>query len=213
MNAIVDRINKHMNESFHTDNDGRFSKFVCVVCDVHLQKHQAHTMRRATLEKHRECLKLQEIGNIPPEVLSQYRYNGEGSTNLLKEALLSPKANYNSRCKTFVICQKCLSSILQGITPPTAICNGFTIGRTPEVLECLTEVELAFIAPVRTHAHVLHISGGHDGIKGFHSLIKTNVEKTSDALASMDTIEDFPQRVFVILTVIMSGINIISHSG
>ena len=47
----------------------------------------------------------------------------------------------------------------------------------PPEITCLSDIELAFISPIKCHAHILSYKGGHKGIKGFHSLIKTNLEK------------------------------------
>jgi hypothetical protein len=100
----------------------------------------------------------------------------------------------------FVLCESCRHCLRdKKVVPELGICNGYEIGVSPAELEDLTDIELAFIAEVHSHTHVLAYTGGRTGIKGWHSLVKTNIVKKRQALAQMDLLEELPNQLIVVL--------------
>ena len=213
---IVNRVRSSITKNFHVDNDNNvLNPWVCIVCDSFLTPHQVNFISKARLE---ECSSLlsrrEEEMPLHSDVEDYYTYRGEGTSDILKKCLLSPKGLYatsikddrnrstgrSSRSKkNFVICVSCRSSLYDSKTPMFAIANSFTIGEAPEVLKELNDVELAFISAVRCHTHVLSFYGGHSGIKGFHSFLKMDVAYTRRVLEQMDRIPELPNKVVVII--------------
>ena len=121
---------------------------------------------------------------------------------VLKGCLLSPKGCYvkEGRKEKFVVCESCRHCLRdRSLVPEQGICNGYEIGVPPKELEELTDIELAFIAEVHSHAHLLAFSGGHQGIKGWHSLVKTNIVKKRQVLEQMDLLKELPNQLIVVL--------------
>lgn len=176
---------------------------VCVVCDgqitgtvpvCHLDKDQ--------ILKHKNRLSVQSYNeyfgrDIDPVLAKQYEVDD------LPGILLSPRSNKNKegKCVACSHCHSSLSNKdnLKNENPPKcAIANGLAVGYLPEnlevqmpygdwvkmrtvgrdekgniVVEHLTPVICAAVAPARPHAYVLVYNGGrHKTIKGNYQFLK-----------------------------------------
>ena len=180
----------------------KYYPWICVVCDIFIEPGTQTYISKNELET-LEFL-LPTLEDLPTEVKSYYTYNGPGTSDLLQEKMLSPngcflqKHAYHGEC--FAVCKKCKHSIqTKQQIPECAIANGFEIGNEPNELRELSDVELAFISPIRCHTHLLTFKGGHKGITGFHSLLKTNLVKKKAALHQLQVVKEIPERVTVLL--------------
>lgn len=82
----------------------------------------------------------------------------------------------------FMICPSCKDAVCKKKVAIRGIGN-FGIGGLPEEFKDVTDVEFAFISPLRITAHFLLYQGGRSKkIKGFHSLVKTDIQKISNTL-------------------------------
>ena len=69
--------------------------------------------------------------------------------------------------------------------PKFAIANGYAVGMAPQCLLELEEVELAFIAPKRTHGQIFTFFGGDTGIRGFHSFFSSDLTKVKQVVGTL----------------------------
>ena len=141
---------------------------------------------------------------LPDEVVRHYKYLGTGTNEQIKKCLLSPRTvvTYSSRYKLYryLVCNKCKYSLCRkNEVPIHAVANGYKIGPVPSELACLTEVELSFISPVQCLNHLYTFRGGHRGIKGFHSLLNTNVVRTRRFLEQLSMSGRYPNTMVVML--------------
>ena len=190
-------VNRAMDESVFVQN-GVCKPYVCVVCNKYLMRHEVFYIEKKFLESHSDLL----IGNeeLPNIVRQFYKYVGPGTSKRLQKLLLSSNAVFLPGSNKFVSCKLCSKEIKAKVTPKFAISNGFAFGPVPRQIKELTDIELALITPCRVHVHVLTFLGGHKGLKGFHSLVKTNLKRTVGALKTMESYEDFPEKVYVLTT-------------
>jgi hypothetical protein len=185
-----------MDKSFFVESSGSCRPYVCLSCDEFLDASQVRYILAQQLETVSYLLRPQR--SLPNAVTSYYTYEGEGTSSALKDCLLLPKGCYVK--DKFVVCESCRHCLRdKKLVPEQGICNGYEIGVSPAELEDLTDIELAFIAEVHSHTHVLAYTGGHTGIKGWHSLVKTNIVKKRQALAQMDLLEELPNQLIVVL--------------
>jgi hypothetical protein len=134
--------------------------------------------------------------------MDYYTYKGRGACDVSEECLLSPKGLVVEKGKHqyFVTCESCRNCLKdKNMVPERAICNKLEVGAAPIELTCLIDVELAFISPVRCHSHIMLFKGGHKGMQGFHSFLKTNVTRLRWMLEHMGSLEGMPNRVIVVL--------------
>ena len=195
------KLDRAHDESFFYNSNGETLPFVCLLCDKNLKATEVRYVKK-------ECI-VAGLGLLRPrrslhdDVLKYYTYRGPGSIGL-EEALLSPKGCYvevGKKRGKFVLCIKCyIAFVCKSCLPEFAIANNMEIGVPPDVIADLTDVELAFITDVRVHSHVLSFRGGHKGIIGWHSLIKTNIDVKRRTLESLDNIECVPNKIILIMT-------------
>ena len=117
--------------------------------------------------------------------------------------MLSPRSLFISKGKRikFVYCGTCQYALTKlKVTPEFANANYMEIGKVPKEIDVLNEAELAFVTDVRCHAYMFAFCGGHKGIFGWHSLIKTNLRTKRCALEAMDRIDKIPSKLFIIST-------------
>ena len=195
------KLDRAHDDSFFYNSNGETLPFVCLLCDKNLKVKEVRYVKKETIVAGIALLKPRR--SLHEDVLKYYTYRGPGGIGL-EEALLSPKGCYvevGRRRGKFVLCVKCyIAFVCKTCLPEFAIANYMEIGVPPDVIAELTDVELAFITDVRVHSHVLSFRGGHKGIIGWHSLIKTNIDVKRRALESLDYIECVPNKIVLIMT-------------
>ena len=203
---IKDKINSDIASSMFYDTElKKYRPYVCIVCDRFIKFKCKKSVTRSFLENHHSIL-LPDIDRcIPESVKSYYTYNGNGSSEILKRCLLSQKGicYKSSKCveDMFIICESCNSCLHKklGVVPQYAIANSFEIGCAPDILNELSDIELAFISEVTVHSHLICYEGGHKGIRGWHSLVKTNLVSKREALGQMDLVNAIPNHLYIVL--------------
>ena len=185
--SIRMNVNKRYDDLFWTDSHHKRHPYVCLICDEILKPSELQTLSCQKLRDYSHLLKPQDWNSVSESLHACYMYKGEtenGETDLswLRELLLSPRAAYIKRSdrrrkEGFSLCQICKSSLLAYSMPPFAIANNFSFGNPPECLTELTEVELAYLTPVKTHGYIFGYTGGqHKKLKGSLSYYKASIE-------------------------------------
>ena len=198
---IIDNIDSALlNTLFYDVSKGVYKPYVCVSCDRYLGTENIQYIKEDSLINCRNLL--MPVREIPQAILDYYSYVEKFANSALDKCLLSSKScvKIERNVIKYAICSSCKYSLLiKKEVPQFAICNHFEIGKPPTELEVLTDVELAFVSPVSCHTHLFTFSGGHKGMKGFHSLIKTNIIRTRECLEQMDRLDEIPNKIVVIL--------------
>lgn len=198
MERIENEINKGLQNSYYEDEDGNLIPYVCMSCDKNLRISQVTYVSKEDMENRSNLFEPKR--DLHDDVLSYYTYDGSTNSTILRGCLFSPRSLYNKRKQAFVLCKDCrYDSLTNNRTPKFAISNYFEIGSPPTVLKDLTDVELAFISDVRFHVHFLTFRGGHAGIQGWHSLIKTNLSDKVNTLNALEQSKTLPNKICVVM--------------
>ena len=202
LDRIVTLVNDSMDAMMYRDTDGAFHARVCMCCDrIVMNKSDATMMKKSTLQ---DLWRLFEApDNLPSELIDDYTYSGEGQHDNMNKMMLSRYTCYNEKSESFLLCKCCQNTLKNKSYPLLGIKNGNFSGYAPVELEDLTEVELAFISPVRVHGHLFTYFGGERGIKGWQSLLKCDMKGIVRSLHGMERLS-LPNRIAVVLTGPMS---------
>ena len=194
---LLRTINRKMSAPIHNNSEGILTPLVCIVCDRFVLRKDIRYINHRMLEDNVSILEPQR--DLSASITRCYTYNGKGTNENVKRCLLSKKGTFDEDREEFIGCFRCYKHLEKNEMPTYAIANKFEIGELPTELAILTDVELAFISNIKCHTHLLTFFGGHQGIKGWHSLIKTNLVTKRRALESIDSLEMVPNKVIVIL--------------
>jgi hypothetical protein len=164
---VAELINQSINDNYHIDENGVVKPWVCISCDGFIQLSKKKHIKTKRLENVKQLFQAQR--KLPQEILKHYKYTGEGGEEFMKDILLSPSACYVKSKKAFSICSQCSHAVSTTKIPAKAISNGFEIGPVPKELAVLTDIEIAFISPIRVHGNIFTYFGGVKGSRaGIH---------------------------------------------
>jgi hypothetical protein len=179
--AVQKRVNDRCDELLHVDGNGELSPCVCTICDKFL--HKAEENKRITvgqLHDKKGVLSWEHTmnENAPDDVKEYYQWKGDTSLyepkddtvipqnlDFVKDVCLSPRGIlYKPAGKGqklgFSCCRRCKGDLQAGFVPRHAIVNNNWVGVAPECLRVLTEVELAFLSPVKHYGYCFTWTGG-----------------------------------------------------
>jgi uncharacterized protein YlzI (FlbEa/FlbD family) len=195
---VAELINQSINDNYHIDENGVVKPWVCISCDGFIQLSKKKHIKTKRLENVKQLFQAQR--KLPQEILKHYKYTGEGGEEFMKDILLSPSACYVKSKKAFSICSQCSHAVSTTKIPAKAISNGFEIGPVPKELAVLTDIEIAFISPIRVHGNIFTYFGGVKGIKGWHTFVKIDQKNLHCGLEQLDRIEDVPNQIAVVMS-------------
>ena len=174
---VQERCNKAFDALFHIDKQGERHPYVCTFCDEFIMCAQEKNFYPIdTLKKRRKLfewttyLDANEIASIQP-LVQAYKFNDRDRNvtgDWLKGLCLSPRGVIDRKSSGqgggaklgFSCCNKCKHAVQNDYTPFNAIINKNYVGHAPDCLKELTEVELAFVTPVKGYGYCFHWAGG-----------------------------------------------------
>ena len=200
LDDVVDLVNEKVQKMFfvdgRADGEGRFSlrANVCCSCDRLLSNRDISYISLDDLRNNSSALRLVR-DNVDEDLVSNYKYCGRGKKSFMNKLLLSPRScfvkgmvNGDVSTDSFVCCRTCSGSIRGGSIPKYSICN-FMIGSAPDVLNCLSDIEMAYISPVRVFGHLFAAFGGSNAkMRGYHTFLKVDVEQIYNHTHMIDDI-------------------------
>ena len=135
--------------------------YVCIICDTIVKYDDVQYVRSSTLKKASSITCHNWNEDLPENITNYYKYNGTGKQMWMEDCLLSPNACYVASKDKFVCCQNCAKAVRAKYpkVPRQAIVN-LPKGRASKVLTDLTEIEIAFISPVRGFGHFFYLKVG-----------------------------------------------------
>ena len=197
---IINRVNEDVRNLLFDNGEGILSPPVCCCCDSLLPTEAERTNIKLKTVLERKHLFYNRDKDLNEFILKDYQFLGvKDSESSMEKMMLSKRSCYHVKKKTLLFCVSCAGPIKHKKYPNKGICNGWFPGSAPQVLEDLTEVELALISPVRITGHIITYYRGEKGIKGWHSLVKCDLKSTVRTLRGMDGL-DLPNKVVVILS-------------
>jgi hypothetical protein len=161
---------------------------VCCVCDRLVEYDKLTLVKEKILRRSSKTTLSSVRNDVPVAVLNSYKYKGLGTKKWMEKSLMSPRSCYNSKKKEFVCCRSCKTAVTSGAIGSHSISN-YLVGDAPMCLLDLTDIELAFISPVRTHGHLfMYRAGKSRKIRGFHSFMKLDVQKVYNSMRLIDAL-------------------------
>jgi hypothetical protein len=169
MNAdvITDALNDRFSSLF--SRSGRCGRYVyqpniCCVCD---EFTNTRTNRTLSISRIKDLSYLISKSNERSyhEGCAIYSFDGYGLDGTIpwEQLLLSPSTKV-VKCMDgsagLVTCINCITELEKYNMPVNAIANNFCFGNPPDFLTSLTDVEVAFLSPVKTYGYCFAYTGG-----------------------------------------------------
>ena len=172
---IQARVNDRFDSLFATDVDGDKCPFVCIICDQFLITKEDRC--QVTVSKLKLMQKTLSWDNFPDPrrkkpIEDYFTWRGnkngyKGDLSFMKGMALSPRGIlYKRSAKNaqfgFSCCKRCKSNVTsqERRLPRHAILNNNYVGVPPKCLLDLTEVEIAFLTPVKHYGFCFVWTGG-----------------------------------------------------
>ena len=201
-NDIVESINADVERLYITEAGSErrgmpvLKPNVCCCCDRLLRPRDISYISVDDLRSNSKSLRCVR-NNVDNLLIQNYRYNGKGKKSFMKTLLMSPRSCFvkgrigdDVNIDSFVCCIMCSRSIRKGRVPKFSISN-FLVGSAPDVLMCLSDIEMAYISPVRVFGHLFAAFGGSNAkMRGYHTFMKVDVEQVYNHTHMIDHIVD-----------------------
>ena len=181
-----------------TELNGRYvmKPNICGVCDEFMKQCDICILNFKAIK---ECYSLlgRKYGTLYHEGCRDYWFrdgNQYDSTIPWERIFLSPDTQVRqigNRQDEFgiIVCKTCKDSLNKRTMPKMAISNGFYFGNPPECLLCLTEIERAFLTPVKTYGFCFSYTGGFQKeLKGSLSYYKVKMSSIARTAAHFVTL-------------------------
>jgi hypothetical protein len=195
------KINKSFDDLFYYDNNGDRHAYVCTFCDEFLLCAQERNFIPLTdIRKKRQLFEwstyiddTNDLRALQP-LVDAYKFNDRDNrirpTKLLEGLCLSPRGVIDRKSNKskwgLSCCNKCKHAISQNHVPYYAIVNNNYAGHAPPCLTDLTEVELAFITPVKGYGYCFLWTGGAQKVlKGSLTFMRVKERSIVRAVAQL----------------------------
>ena len=205
---VQERCNAAFDNLFHRDKDGTRRPYVCSFCDEFIMCAQEKNFfpindvkKKKDLFEWTEYLHPDELTGLN-SLVDNYKFKDVdkrviGDASWLNDLCLSPRGVIGQKIDKrgragkfgFSCCNDCKHAISNNFTPFNAIINKNYVGEAPSCLKELTEVELAFLTPVKGYGYCFHWAGGAQkmltGSMTFMRVEKRSIAKASAQLEAM----------------------------
>ena len=195
-NKVTSTINEQFNGLFVVteEEDGRIKTKanICGICDEFIDLTQIQVISYKLLKENYYLIGKQEDCEYPCGC-DDYAFDGDmyDDTVPWSKMFLSPGTQVIERSNECGIlsCRTCKSNIQKHVIPVNAIANGYYFGTPPDCLLCLTEIERAFITPVKTYGFCFSYTGGFQKeLKGSLSYYKVKISSIVTTVAHFVTL-------------------------
>ena len=194
---LLDCLNKAFDEMFVLDSQGNRCPPVCIVCDRLLKRQHKTRIKAAEFSSVKDVLVTKESSEVPQEIKDCYRPSFPDNAALesaVEDVLLSPRSvalrsTRTGRPDSFLICKECKADLGEGKMPKWAIANGYFFGTPPLCLTELTDVERAFITPVKAFGYIYVWTGGpNQKLKGTLAYYKRQISSIARTACQLDVL-------------------------
>ena len=194
------RIDKAMDSLLFQPENGTktIQPCTCFSCHSYIKRKEKALFKKSQLEQIATVLKPRR--SLHMNIVQFYKYSGVGHEPWMDDLLMSPYSCFVIEKDSFQVCRRCYNSLKVGNMPTYAIANSFEFGEAPGELKCLTDIELAFLSPIRAHGHLFTYFGGTQGIKGWHSFLEIDIGTVYNSMRAIDELPHVPNNIAVVLT-------------
>ena len=194
-------LNNHFEELVWYDEVEDCQKpHVCTICDTFQNNSDGiDTLELEKFEDLKDVLVTSSTKELHKDLKSCYKFPVPSEfAHHVKGVLLSPRGRYIpprhrlSGEKDYVgsrmsVCKACKKSLQQEQMPRFAIANGYFFGTSPKCLSELTDIERAWITPVKTFGIVYVYTGGpQQQLQGTASFYKRDKSGIARAAAQLE---------------------------
>ena len=198
---VQSRVNERYDSLLFRQSDGSVKPYVCTICDEFLIKKEDR--QRVTVDKLKSCQQflsweyMENLCNesVPAAVKSEYSWNGDrkcykGDLSFVKTMALSPRGILEkpagAKKAGFSCCQRCSNVLNKKFLPRHAILNNNWVGAPPPCLLELTDVELAFLSPIKHYGYCFTWTGGRQkNLKGSLTFMRVAKRGIATGLATL----------------------------
>ena len=211
---IQQRVNDRFDELFHTTKSKERMPYVCSICDEFLLSSETSCF--VTIPKMKKMQDVLSWCNYADERRSKaieeyFRFDTtktECKTDIsfVSQMVLSPRgvlARVNKKGRNqyqFSACKRCSGCVNKQTLPRHAILNGNYVGHAPECLKELTEVERAFLTPVKGYGYCFTWVGGKQrNLKGTMTFMRVQKRSIAKSVCQLEAM-GFNDSVLVLYT-------------
>jgi hypothetical protein len=203
VSTIQNNINNAFDKLFLYSKDGKRHAFVCTFCAEYvISMHNPYFVSVSTIQKDRDKFEWKcyitdpvELARLQP-LIDAYKFNDiDGhltSHPWVNDLCLSPRGfigkNGSGRGSKyeFSACSKCQNWISRKKLPFYAIVNCNFVGHALECLTSLSEVELAFISPVKGYGYCFSwVGGSQKCLKGNLTFMRVTERKVVQVVSQL----------------------------
>ena len=211
---IQKRVNDRYDDLFFTSKSNERMPFVCSICDEFLltpDKESFVTIPKMKKMKDVLCWG-NYVDNRRSKAIEEYfRFDTsltdcKTDISFVSEMVLSPRGVLDRVTKKgrnqfrFSACKRCAGCVDKQTLPRHAILNGNYVGVAPECLKELTEVELAFLTPVKGYGYCFTWAGGKQrNLKGTMTFMRVQKRSVVKAVCHLEAM-GFNDNVLVLYT-------------
>jgi hypothetical protein len=196
-------INERFDSLYTRNDEGIPVPYVCISCDKLIDAQSVQVLQLDDLKKYGKPLKVSDFNKLEQneELRKCYIFKGgigeeteEYDRSWIEELLLSPRStfmrNFGKNEKSgFSVCGGCKSLLKMGKKPKFSIANNYCFGNPPACLTELTDLELAYISPVKTHGYCFSYTGGlQKQLKGSLSYYKVRINSIAREVSTFDVL-------------------------
>lgn len=187
---------------------------VCTVCDTFMKPFESDSLEMSKFASLKKVLMTPIAKGLPKDLKSCYKFEVPSAyKEHVKGVLLSPRGRYihhipsakgsqkKAQCSgSMSVCKGCKRSLEKKEIPKFAIANGFFVGTPPKCLLELTDIERAWITPVKTFGIVYIYTGGPmQQLQGTASFYKRQNTSIANAVAKLELLGLTKDGVSVVL--------------
>ena len=199
--TVQARINTAFDNLFHHDKDGRRHAVVCTFCDEYiLSRHDRNFFPIKMVRKSRHLFEWTKYIKDPSELraleplIAAYTFhdidNRIEPKTWLQGLCLSPRGIIGRSTEKlrfgFSCCGKCNGWLRKEKLPFYSIVNSNYVGHAPDCLTSLSEVELAFISPVKGYGYCFSwVGGSQKCLKGNLTFMRVEERSIVNAAAQL----------------------------
>ena len=203
--AFARRINSAYEKLYVKNGLGERRAIVCVVCDEFTQK--SHKILPLSWLKNQERIELLRYSwqNLSPSLRKCYQvqareqmeesdpWYGDDTLDFIERVLLlSPRATYvrdsnNKKRSGFTCCVTCKQMLQCKRLPLNAIKNNYCLGSPPKCLLDLSDIELAYLSPVKHFGYCFTYTGGKI-LEGSLSFFRIKIKSIVRGVTQLDVL-------------------------
>ena len=199
------RINSAYKNLFIQSSHGEYLPPVCAVCDefvpprslcvlplLWLKDKERIELLRPSWQNLTDDLRASYIVELKAQIKQDDPWYNDDVINSISTLLLSPRCTYtrdllNKNRSGLSCCKRCRTDMQTKTLPLFAIKNNYCLGTTPDCLTQLTDLEIAYLTPVKHYGYCFVYTGGRC-LEGSMSFYRVKVKSIVRAVTQLEVL-------------------------